>query len=338
MTDTLSELHPRNVPPSAEEWLQSLPGPSVLRLAGAHTGAPRALSVLLHGNEPSGFRAVHRYLREGRRPARETLVFVGAVEAAKTAPLWSHRMLPGRRDLNRCFLELHEDVDGAVARDYLTVLERAQPEALVDLHNNTGHNPPYGVLVDDREQSVAICELFAPRGVLNSLRLGTLVEAWRSHCISVVLECGQAGAVEADEVAFRGLCRFLEAKVLPAAPSREMTLYRNTVRFMVPTGVELTFGDSASGDFTLRADLEHYNFRTVPAGTVLGWYGGDQLPLEARGADGSDQASDYLDVSDGQLLAKAAFVPIMMTTRPEVVSADCLCYLVTPAAARPQAL
>lgn len=319
----LADIGHPSVPPTAEEWLEALSGPALITIPGRDEGPTRALSVLLHGNEPSGFRALHRYLREGREPARRTVCFVGAVDAAKA----QQRYLADRRDLNRCFLAPSDDVDGRLAASYLEVLEREDPEALVDLHNNTGHNPAYGVLVDEEPRSYALVELFAPRGVINHLCLGTLIEAWQSRCPSVVVECGQSGDMEADEVAFAGLCRYLEADELPVAP-RELMLYRNTVRFTLREGLVPVFANEPAGALTLRPDVERFNFREVPAGTSLGWHAGEELPLLALGADGHDHAPELLELRGGELRARQGFRPIMMTTNPEVVRADCLCYLV----------
>ncbi len=257
------------------------------------------------------------------------MCFIGAVEAARTLP--PSRVVAGRNDLNRCFVQPPDDANGALASELLDLLRRADPEALIDVHNNSGHNPAYGVLVDTRPASLALVEFFTARAVLNQLHLGTLIEAQVDRCPSVVIECGQAGAPQADEVAYRGLCAYLEAEELPAAPTQAVQVYRNSVRFELAAGVSLAFvraGQSRSTSLALRADLEAFNFQCVPRGEVLGWCEGESLPLIARDQSGDDRASDYLYVEAGTLCAKREFTPIMMSTRPEVVINDCLCYLV----------
>ncbi len=49
-------------------------------------------------------------------------------------------MLPGARDLNRCFVPPWSGPEGELAAEALRLLREAGCEALVDLHNNTGHN------------------------------------------------------------------------------------------------------------------------------------------------------------------------------------------------------
>ena len=61
-----------------------------------------------------------------------------------------------------------------------------------------------------------------------------------------VQELRQAGATEADEVAYRGLCRYLETEALAARPSRKLQVFRNTVRFEIRPGIRPAFvGDGA---------------------------------------------------------------------------------------------
>jgi hypothetical protein len=98
--------------------------------------------TLMHGNEPSGLVAVHGRLRDGRQPATDTFFVLGAVEGALADPYLSSRLLPDGTDLNRCF---GRSARSGPCRDLaLAILEAvraAAPEALVDIHNNTGHTP-----------------------------------------------------------------------------------------------------------------------------------------------------------------------------------------------------
>ena len=51
-----------------EEFLEKLKKPSWILLKGKDRTRCRVLTTLLHGNEPSGFIALHRYLGEGMIP------------------------------------------------------------------------------------------------------------------------------------------------------------------------------------------------------------------------------------------------------------------------------
>src|SRR6516165_7555157 len=70
--------------PAADLW-RHLRGPSLFRLPGRQT-EPLFVSVLLHGNEDTGWRAIQAVLRQHRATIlpRPLLLFVGNIEAAKT--------------------------------------------------------------------------------------------------------------------------------------------------------------------------------------------------------------------------------------------------------------
>ncbi|MEZ5100140.1 MAG: hypothetical protein R3C15_10160 [Thermoleophilia bacterium] len=136
---------PGSVPADEAGLLRLLGGPAALRLPGVDRARCRVLVTLLHGNEPSGLRAVHAWLREGRTPATDVLVVLGGVDAALAPPCLTRRELPGGVDLNRCFGDAPAPGPaGELAHAILGLVRDARPEALVDVHNNTGHNPPTG--------------------------------------------------------------------------------------------------------------------------------------------------------------------------------------------------
>jgi predicted deacylase len=175
---TVVDADPAALPRDVDAFLDGLPGPTLLRLAGRDRGRVRVVAGTLHGNEPSGVRAIHHALRTVV-PAVDVLFFVGAVEAARAEPRFGRRMLPGRRDLNRCFRPPHhgDGEDGRVAEAVLAQVRAAHPEAVVDLHNNTGHNPAYAIGTAVDGPRLALGALFAERFVCSSVRLGTFVEA-----------------------------------------------------------------------------------------------------------------------------------------------------------------
>ncbi|MDR4484856.1 MAG: hypothetical protein R3B95_16890 [Nitrospirales bacterium] len=89
----------------ADSWdfLMKLGEPTFLWLPGLDSTRTRAVCTLLHGNEPSGVRALHRWICEGRQPQVNVLCFIGSIGAALTRPMFSHRCIPEGKDLNRCF-------------------------------------------------------------------------------------------------------------------------------------------------------------------------------------------------------------------------------------------
>ncbi len=326
----LEGLRPDDVPDDAARFLRRLGRPTAIRLAGRDRTRSRAVTTLLHGNEPSGFRAVHAWLRGGSAPAVDTLLIVANVEAALAAPGFAHRMLPGRRDLNRCFLGPFDDVDGALAAAILEELGKAAPEALIDIHNNTGHNPAYGVGVDASPGILQLVSLFGDRFVLSHLRLGALMEAVL-ELPSATVEVGRSGDPAADALALRGLTRFLEdEQVVVPGLVPAMRVLSMPMRVGVREGVALAVADEpvAGADLTVLADLDRHNFETIGAGEPIGWTTRTDWPLELRDEDGIDRAADYFALEAGRIVTRLPIVPIMITTDPHVAEADCLFYIV----------
>ncbi len=338
------ELSGGRLPETAADWLRSLGGPTLLRVPGRDPTRRRAVTTLLHGNEPSGTYAVHAWLRGGAKPAVDTLIFLGAVEAALHEPMFSNRFLAGARDLNRCFRPPFSGPEGELAREILQALEAAAPEALVDVHNNTGHNPPYGVGPRAGDRELDLVGLFGRRYVHSDLRLGAIIEATQDHFPSVTVECGRAGDPAADAVALAGLERFLGSERLggerlEGAPFELLT---DPVRVCVAPGTRLSFGDGVDprADLTVSADVDRHNFESLPVGTPMGWVAGDgPWPLQALDAEGRELSRELFVKRDGRLETRRPIVPIMMTTNPGVALADCLFYVVrrAPSASEPPA-
>ncbi|MDQ3403211.1 MAG: hypothetical protein M3548_07425, partial [Actinomycetota bacterium] len=87
---------------SDEDVLVALGKPALIRIPGTDD-RPRArlVSVLLHGNEDSGYRAVLEVLRGGERYPFDLWVFIGNVRAAHTDGWFAHRYLENQEDFNR---------------------------------------------------------------------------------------------------------------------------------------------------------------------------------------------------------------------------------------------
>ncbi len=288
------------------------------------------VATLLHGNEPSGVRAVHAWLRGGRQAAVDALFLLGNVAAALHPPAFTRRSLPGRRDLNRCFLGPFDDAEGGVAWALLAAIEQARPEALVDVHNNTGHNPPYGVGVEPTAAVLQLTALFGERFVWSDLRIGALIEAVRD-VPSVTLEVGRSGDPGADAVALRGIGAFLEREsLLSSGETPALDLLVSPMRATLRPGIRVAVADApvAGAELTVLTDLDRHNFEQLAAGMPIGWVSEAALPLELRGAEGRDRASEYFHVEQGRLLARRSFVPIMITTDPGIARSDCLFYVV----------
>jgi hypothetical protein len=331
----LDDLRGDAVPEDPVAFLQRLGRPSWIRVRGRDRSRLRVVTTLLHGNEPSGLRAMHGWLRTGVPPAVDAWLLVASVGAALAPPGFAYRSLPGRADLNRCFLGPFEGEEGALAREILDVILAARPESLIDVHNNTGHNPPYAVSPRAGAAELQLGALFGERLVQNRLRLGALVEATADLFPSIVVEVGRAGDPAADAVARAGLDRFLgDAEVIrPATGPPPLQILVDPFQVRARPEIRLAFGDGPDpgADLTVLADIDRHNFEVLGPGVPIGWVRpGAPWPLEARAADGSDVSEAYFALCDGRLQTRRGIVPMMMTTDVGIARSDCLFYAVRP--------
>ena len=316
---------------SAEAMLARLAGPTWFRIPGHDRSRCRVVTTLLHGNEPSGLRALHRYLAGRECPATDLVCALGAVSAAQREPVFSNRFAPDGRDLNRCFRAPFRGPEGELARALLELLREVSPEALVDLHNTSGRGPAYAVATIPDPCHPRLASFFTKRLVITDLRLGALTETTSEWFPSIVIECGGAGDPAADRVADDGLRRFAGAATVlnPGHPLEQVFLH--PVRVELRPGCEIAYADAPvpSADVVLHRDLDRFNFGSVPAGEPLGWVGARGLDaLQVRSAADVRAANEFLRVEAGRLLAAHSFRPLMITTQPTIAASDCLFYAI----------
>jgi Succinylglutamate desuccinylase / Aspartoacylase family len=325
---------PAAIPSDPLAFLSELGGPTAIHVPGRDPSRLRVVTTLLHGNEPSGLRAIVAWLRQPSTPAVDALLIVANVAAALAAPGFGHRMLPGRRDLNRCFLGPFDDPDGALAREILALIGGRASEALIDLHNNTGHNPAYGVGVDPSPAALSLVSLFGRRFVWSQLRLGALMEAIPGR-VGVTIEVGRSGDPRADAVALEGLRRFLDREALfEAARPGAVEVLMMPMRVCLRPGVDLVISDARDPEvaLTILADLDRHNFERMEEGTPIGWSRDGRLPVELLDAEGRDRAPEYFALEGHLMRTRRPLIPIMITTDPTAAKSDCLFYVVQEAA------
>jgi hypothetical protein len=318
---------------NVEEFLRLLGGPACIFLGGEESGRTRALVTLLHGNEPSGVMALFRWLQSGRRPAVNAVCIVAAVDTALAPPLFSHRMLPRARDLNRCFRPPFEGAQGALAEEILEILHLHHPEAVVDLHNTSGSGPSFGVCTYMDRQHDALVSLFTQRLIISNLGLGALMEISEHSYPTVTVEVGGRQDDEAHELAWEGMCRYFEAKTVLDQGDTDwgLELLCDPIRLELNENVTLTYAEApcASYDITLRPDIEHHNFGIVSPDTLLGWAAGPERRLfSAQDAGGRCAVTRLVRIERGELFPAQPLKLFMITNNAGIAYSDCLFYAV----------
>jgi len=316
---------------SVEEFLRRLGGPTWIDIRGKDPSRTRTIVTLLHGNEPSGVRAIHQWLRVGIETAVNIVCFIGAVEAALAPPGFAFRTLPGSKDLNRCWREPFERVEGHIAEEVLSRLQTLNLEALVDLHNTSGRSPCYAITTQTGDQQKILTALFANQLVITDLRLGSLMEATELQTPTIVVECGGNHDHRSDQVAFEGLLRYIQTDTLfsPLVIQPELKVFKHPIRVELQDGITVAYANAPvpEADCTFRVDADYLNFDLLHPGDSIGWIGPKGLDsFSARDAQGNNRAQDLFTVANGEIhLARTGRI-LMMTTDPAIAYSDCLFY------------
>ena len=309
------------------QFLSHLGGPTVIHLSGKNSGPARVLVTLLHGNEPSGIKAVHSLLREGFTPIFDVKIIIASVVAARTEPVFNYRMLPGQEDLNRCFGRCEQDLQCQLALAISESIRQWKPEAVVDLHNTSGSGPAFCVSTHNTDKHLALGSHFSHRMIITDIQLGSLMEQTFT-CPVVTAEAGGAQDDDADATALNGMKSYFNSENLFVL-QQEIEVLSQPRRLELKTSSSIAYATSALADITLtmRQDIEKLNFGKTAKHEVLGW-----LNMEASDAlqlDVEDfNVADFFTVESGQLISTRDLMLFMVTTRADIAKSDCLFYFV----------
>jgi succinylglutamate desuccinylase len=317
---------------AATDLWRHLAGPTLFRIPGrtdSRKGGPVFVSVLLHGNEDTGWRAVQSVLQRHRDTPlpRPLIVLVGNIEAAKV----NVRTLPGQEDYNRTWPGT-PDPDTPLAtlmREVVDIVRREAPFASIDIHNNSGNNPHYACVNSFAESHLHLARLFGRTVVYFEKPLGVQSGALARLCPAVTVECGRAGeaanvahAAELIEAAL-ALQQFPDHPV----PEHDLDLMRTFAIIKVPPDASFSF-DAADADFRFRADLDHLNFSLLEPGTVFGGVGnGGRRRLDILPANDLAVADQYFEYAGGEIVLAQRAIPSMLTVDRNAARLDCVGYL-----------
>lgn len=319
---------------SPVEFLSKLEKPTLIKIKGKDATRTRALATLLHGNEPSGFFALHRWLTQQEKPSVNILCFIGGVYPAKAGPGFFYRQLPDGKDLNRCFKEPFDSQEGQIAKAFLDALHEEQPECLIDIHNTSGTGPSFAVTIKNDAAHQALTSLFTERLIVTDLRLGALMEYSEKEVPTVTIECGGAQDEHAHQAAYEGLLRYVNKQNVLALEQAEwgIEVLRNPVRIELNEGTHINYASAPGGDadIILPPDIEHLNFGVVQPETQLGWLGPRGLAgLTAYNHANENIVTKILREEQGKLFPARPIKAFMITTNPSIAKSDCLFYAVT---------
>jgi len=308
----------------ANQLSRKLPGPTLIHLAGKRP-APLFISVLLHGNEVSGWLALRRLLREYaiRELPRALSIFIGNVEAAAQGV----RHLDNQPDYNRVWSG-GESAEHLMMQQVIDEMRLRQVFASIDIHNNTGTNPHYACINELGHPFLNLAQRFS-RTVVYFVRPETVQSmAFARLCPAVTLECGRPGQPFGVEHSYEFLKSCLHLEHLPQQPlsARDVDLFHTVAIVRVPPNITIGIGDEAAA-LRLLPDVDHFNFSELASGTLLGNVGSGDVTLDVRNDQGEDVGERYFSYQGGEVRTRVPLLPSMLTLDKEVIAQDCLCYL-----------
>jgi hypothetical protein len=308
-----------------------LGGPTLIHLPGRRE-APLLVTVLMHGNETTGWEAIRGLLRayeqSGEQLPRSLSLFVSNVSAAAAGL----RRLDGQPDYNRVWpgCESAGTEEHALMQQVLETMRERQVFASIDVHNNTGLNPHYACVNVIDNRFLHLATMFGRTVVYFIRPCGVQSLAMSRICPSVTLECGKPGQRNGVEHARDYLDACLRLAEHPTQPvaHHDIDLFHTVAIVKVPAGSSFGFEENGDIDLRFEVDLEYFNFRELPRGTRFGWQRlPDGIALDVVDEQGRDVAARYFELDGSELKLRVPVMPSMLTRDHRVVRQDCLCYL-----------
>jgi hypothetical protein len=313
---------------SVDKLYTLFPEPTLLHLHGMR---PETIfiSVLLHGNEGTGFRVIQKLLREyeNTRLPRSISIFFGNTQAAR----YGLRLLDHQPDFNRVWpgtsrTDLQE---AKVMQEIVDEMQSRNLFASIDIHNNTGLNPHYACINKLENQFLRLASLFGPTVVYFLTPKGVQSMAFSEMCPAVTLECGKVDSESGIAHALEFLDAVLNMKRIPNEPlvPQDIHLFHTIARVKIPQDVTFSFSDS-SADILFTNELDKMNFSEMPANTCFGKVkANSKASLQAFNDNDEEIGDRIFQIKDHKIQLIQPMMPAMLTLDEMVIRQDCLCYL-----------
>ncbi len=328
---TIVNARQLNLPDSPQRWLEQLGSSTIIEVDGEDTSCWRVVSVLVHGNEPSGFFAAYEFLKNELIPKTNLAIVIASVRAARHSPQFTHRFVPGEFDLNRRFGndDCHDRVT-ELARQITEYIRSKHPLCVIDLHNTSGNSPAFAVSVKDDLEIKRMASVFTKTMVITRLVVGSLMEQ-DFDCPIVTIECGGANNSRSHKIAYQGLLDFARQQHMPPLEDVFFETFQHPMRVELRSGISLDYGEYKNQDvaITLRQDIEKLNFVEIEKATRFGWVNRHLADcLRARNENGDNVIEQLFEVKNNQLLSRQPLRVFMATGRADIALSDCLFYAV----------
>lgn len=331
MLRILNELPSGLLDADATEVRALLGGPTLIHLEGRR-GPALFVSVLLHGNETTGFEAIKQVLKRYRPGGgaydlpRALSLFIGNVDAAEKGV----RRLKGQPDYNRVWPGTPEpdSPEKTMMAEVVAEVTKEELFASIDVHNTTGVNPQYACIRRLDGRSLHLASVYSRTIVYFRIPHGVQTAAFADICPAVTLECGQVSDPTSlpHTVAFLDGCLHLSLFPEHMVPDHDYEVFHTVARVSLPDGASFGFNGEAT-DIRFRDDLDHLNFNELPLGTELARLGDGISGLVVTDENDERVEGRYFRLDGDRLVTSMPVMPSMLTLNAEVVRQDCLGYL-----------
>jgi succinylglutamate desuccinylase len=303
-----------------------LDGPTLIHLPGTRSDT-LFVSIMLHGNEDTGLKAVQALLAHyrGRPLPRRLSLFIGNLAAAREGI----RRLNGQPDYNRVWpgTDAPESPESRMMAKVTEEMSNHRLFASIDVHNNTGLNPHYACVNVLNSRFLQLASLFGRNVVYFTHPRGVQSQAFAQFCPAVTLECGRVGQRHGTHHAQEFIDACLHMDHIPTHPvaTHDLDLFHTVAQVKIPEEISFSFNDCAA-DLRLDPTIERLNFRELWSGTALGWARRPKH-LQAINEAGEDVSAEFFETIDNELRITKALMPAMITLDERIIRQDCLCYL-----------
>ena len=325
MLNIIDRLDEKILSLPAHRLHEELEGPTLVHIKGQKDPA-LFLSVLLHGNESSGWEVVKNILNDYKDDPlpRSLTIFIGNVKAAR----YKKRKLENQPDFNRVWSG-GDTEEHAMMSTILDTMQQRGVFASIDIHNNNGLNPHYACLNKLDNRFLKLARLFS-RMVIYFIRpSGVQSLAFSKLCPAVTLETGQPG----DEYGIQIATKFVETVLALDNLEQEkdkvndIDLYHTIGIIKIPDELQFSFDDK-SADIEFIKGIEGLNFKEiVPETKLCSIKPNIEKPFIVLNENGEDVFDKYFRVSNNHVYTKSVIMPAMLTIDEKVIRQDCLCYL-----------
>ena len=326
MLQIYDQLPPGLVERDAARLHEVLTGPTLIHLPGRRQDC-LFVSVLLHGNETTGWEAVRQLLLKyaNKTLPRSMSLFIGNIAAARQG----QRHLVDQPDYNRIWKQDGDSPEHRMARQVIEEISQRDLFAAVDVHNNTGKNPHYACVNRLGQAYLHLATLFG-RTVVYFLKPDTVMSiAMAPLCPAVTVECGQPGMPEGVTHVLDYLEACLHLSEFPAHPvtPHDLDLFHTVAIVKVTPGMDVGFNSDAN-DISLLPDIDRFNFNELPAGTAFGQVrSAGMQPFQVRDEQNRDVTARFFEINGRWIQTRVPVMPSMLTRDLEIIEQDCLCYL-----------